>query len=339
LPAVLIGRDQAVTSVLNRLHNESSKMICVIGPAGIGKTVVASAVAHSIEAEFKLWINGHRPGNEQIPSSFAALLEKIGGDFADAFRPFEKGSLDTQFINLIAKDGRRFLFVMDGLDEIASEREAHSALNFLARVAAASPKAMVLITSRMSPEFHDIRTNYFMLEPLPTFATAELILSRVSLQREQALRIAQRTAGDPLLTSLVANYLRDVSPGDDDSVIDMLLSDFGRLDVWVDFVSHWVDLEGAVARLALEILAIADGRLRLTPKIIDSLESEGIEIPQETFNKLKRSGFVHIAHDEVSLMHAALEDALRARMEPRDKERLIRKFGTGTHDTRRPASR
>lgn len=139
-----VGREVELDEVLRRLADPSCRLLCLVGPGGIGKTRLAVQAAHRLLAQgpagspaadgvaFVPPLPGNNSGR-----LVAAVASALG--LAPAL---EEGAGDPRRRLVEVLRERRVVLLVDGAEHLGPERE------LLAEVIAAAPEVTVLATSR-----------------------------------------------------------------------------------------------------------------------------------------------------------------------------------------------
>ncbi|MGM4902779.1 ATP-binding protein [Tardiphaga sp. 866_E4_N2_1] len=131
--ARLVGREQAVNDLLNRLRNE--RFVTVVGPGGIGKTTVALSVSHALLKEFDgevyFFDLGSLHDHELVPTVIAAAF----GLLVRTVDP------TRALVDFLAE--RRMLVVFDSCEHVIDSLSALAELLY-----ADAPRLHILATSR-----------------------------------------------------------------------------------------------------------------------------------------------------------------------------------------------
>lgn len=133
----LVGRQQIVAHLSELLAQPEYRLVTITGPAGIGKSRVAIAVAHTQQTLFLNGVSylalGSLSGAEQLPRALAA---KLNVEITSSVK-LESRILETLY-------DKEILLVLDNFDPCATEEGAR----LLVAILMAAPTVKILITSR-----------------------------------------------------------------------------------------------------------------------------------------------------------------------------------------------
>ena len=328
LPRMVAWRDRYITDIVSTFKKSSKSIIVVVGPGGSGKSTVANLVAREIESEFKLWLQAEHCQNGQLARSLMLLvIEGLGEKRPDL--GYGSTSDDyTDLLKIMEADGRRFLLVLDGLDEVRSDHDALSAMALLGSIIEHNPNAMAVVTSRptLTSRIGHVEIAYSEVGRLELVEIKTLIRSMMpSVSEEEVHRLAELSDGSALILQLLAARLAAIKQFSFDDIV-ALLDGFGSQSLWADVVSHLMDGANPASWIAVQVVALCGGGLRRSENVESIFATEGIEEPWKTFNELEARGIVVVSDRAVVLYRAAFKGAIEASMEPRDSERLRQKF-------------
>lgn len=135
LPVVLIGRDELVHKLGNRLRGHQGRMLTLVGPPGVGKTTVALAVAQEMQhhyADGALFVPLTTANDARMMATI--LVATLGPGDASSKAP------ESRLIEILRH--RQLLLVLDNLEQV------DDAALLIARLLAECPDLTILATSR-----------------------------------------------------------------------------------------------------------------------------------------------------------------------------------------------
>lgn len=200
-----LGRSQELEALLALLRGEEARLIVLTGPAGVGKTVLARAVAAKSAGAFldgATWVAcGNLQSLGEVVAALGAAL-RLRSDRADRLEHELRG--------------QERLLVLDDFDGVASKSKV---TDWLVELLHAAPELRVLVTSRLllvAPVVHS-----FEVGPLEEEAAAQLFSERwlrldprapLNEARASIVRLSQRVGRHPLALELAAAACRGSSP-------------------------------------------------------------------------------------------------------------------------------
>ncbi|HEY6531565.1 MAG TPA: winged helix-turn-helix domain-containing protein [Acidimicrobiales bacterium] len=131
-PVALIGRDDDLHGVLDRLA--SSRLVCVVGPGGVGKTVLVTEVARQWRAGSDRAVRTVSLGDVAAPEAVVAALAEATGVMAG-------GGERARVLDALA--GRTDLLVLDNCEHVVDE-----IAGLVGELLVRAPRLAVLATSR-----------------------------------------------------------------------------------------------------------------------------------------------------------------------------------------------
>ena len=213
----LIGRERALSDLVERLRERESRLITLLGPGGIGKTALASALVAELQSSFP-------DGALLVPLEGAAGPEAVAGAVALATgtRVEPRAPIDPQLVRALR--ARRMLLVLDGFEALVEQ------LPMLDALLRGTRDVQLLVTSRVRLG-HSAEV-VVEVEPLATASdrdgsgtvaqgvaspAAQLFLRRAArrlplatvrgFDLERVERIVEALGGHPLAIGLAASWV------------------------------------------------------------------------------------------------------------------------------------
>jgi non-specific serine/threonine protein kinase len=279
--AHLVGRQVEVQTLLERLRDRRGALVTITGPAGVGKTCLAAAVAAQVA---ETWPDGAW----HVPLGSIGAPEQLGVSLAETLGITVPAGADVVATLAAALDGRHTLVVLDGAEHVLAARER------LARIVRACPTVTWLATSRIPLGIAG--EERFGLEPL------ELPPPGPALGRDEALGYSA--------VALLLVRAREANPGlelDDATVVAAV--EVSRL---LDGLPLGLELAAAQARTLplAEILAQLRAAPRAPGRVASGDETgaaSGPEVPAAPTTPSPVFG----VHSAVAWSHGRLSDAER----------------------------
>jgi predicted ATPase/DNA-binding XRE family transcriptional regulator len=189
LPAVaLVGRDADAERLCALLARDQVRLVTLVGPAGVGKTSLATRVALERASTFELGATLVELAPVSDPSLVAAALGR-------ALRLRESGDATAGDAVIAHFRDRGALLVLDNLEHLTP------AAAWIGALLTACPRIMILATSREPLRLREERV--YAVRPLENNAAVALFVQRAQMvQPEFALTAANATAVQTIVDHL-----------------------------------------------------------------------------------------------------------------------------------------
>jgi tetratricopeptide (TPR) repeat protein len=196
-PDIFVNRIKYIPKILADLR--SGRLVHIKGPPGIGKTELATVIAHRMEGSrrgavlFFLWF--HKRTIEQLYDEIASRLTG---------KRLECNTDDKKLVvaDLLSRSKRELLIILDNV-----ERPQEGALKEFLAIRALTP---VLLTSRLNERLSFAREKAYFLPQLDEDDAAQLLRSRSdkTIAPAQARAMFRAISGLPLVLNLTAGLLK-----------------------------------------------------------------------------------------------------------------------------------
>lgn len=300
---LLSGRTELLARVRGLLATPGARGVSLVGPAGIGKTHLARAIATSLSDEADLhWIGGSAATSEVPFGALAPFLPPDAGQFGlPAMILVRQGLLGD------GRAGRLVLVVDDAqmLDEASAA---------LVHQLAVSGEARLVVTQRSGVPAPDTITRLWRdhvleridLEPLDAVQIGELATTMLGdvVDEPSARSLCERSGGNPLFARELV--LASSTAGEWRTTIAGWHWDVGETtsprlhDLLADRLEHLTDDQrDALVHLAFgEPLGLGEMQAITSDAVIDELERLGL-ITADVDRRRLKVRFAHPAHADV----------------------------------------
>lgn len=218
----LIGREEALAELVERLRQREFRLITLLGPGGIGKTRLAAALVAEMRTAFGGGVHMVPLEDARGPDAVALAVAQVVGV------PLLRGApVVTQLTRTLA--GRRALLVLDGfelhLDQVRTIDE----------LLQGAPDLRVVVTSRVRLRHsHEV---VFDVDPLETRGEPIGPEQRTTTPRvSPAAQLFLRAAATRLPLSVVRRF--------DLEVVERIAESLGGHPLAIELAASWVDVLG-----------------------------------------------------------------------------------------------
>ncbi|MCE7987418.1 MAG: XRE family transcriptional regulator [Caldilinea sp. CFX5] len=206
-PTPLIGRDQTVQMLSDRLLGHQGRLLTLVGPPGVGKTRLAMAVAAHLQAF-------HPDGVYFVPLAPVSDPDLVASAIAAALGLLETNPHSLQSRLLAFLRHKALLLLLDNFEQVVA------AAPLVAELLAACPRLRMLTTSR--ERLHLRAEQRFLVPPLEIAPACTLFVQRtqavdpdftLTAQNQAVISvICQGLDGLPLAIELAAAQMALFSP-------------------------------------------------------------------------------------------------------------------------------
>lgn len=266
-----VGRFQEIRVLEKWITDDRCRLIGLFGIAGIGKTSLASKLAHNLKQEFEyvIWQSlVNEPTFDSIVENAVYLALNTEAEYR--FSSSIPGGYIEYFLRILQQ--HRCLVVIDNFESVLQEKNigmykvSHEVYGrFLSDIGTATHQSCVIVTSREKPrelavlEGHDLPVRAFDLKGLEISASKNILKRKgvsLSASEQDISRLVEAYSGNPFALNLVATTIQSISGGnisnflsviDDGSVvfddIQMLLDQqFNRLSDLEKTIMYWLSI-------------------------------------------------------------------------------------------------
>jgi|GEM_PF-4018008 len=253
----------------------ASKIICIEGMAGIGKTTLAANLAYILyheEDNFEDGVLWASFDTEDIQTVLMTWAFGLGRDLSNV----EGNSRLTLFRELL--ENQNVLLILDNVDFTSTKSNQFiTTIRDLKQLFPPFSRSRLLITTRSKDIAQQLSVAHITVNGLPEDASVTMLRERTRIDDADYGKLATRVGNHPLALELISKYLKPevISP---DDVLTML--DIDSRDV----LAHTHIIIGQLVRNLPEKYQV--GFIRLAPLRSISFNSEiGRRIIQQTSSK------------------------------------------------------
>ena len=217
----LIGRDGAVAELVERLREREARLITLLGPGGIGKSALASALTVELDTAFPNGVVFVPLEGAEGPDAVALSLAHALG-----LRVTRRGPAAAHIVRALAS--RRMLVVLDGFETFVEQ------VPFLDALLRGARELRLLVTSRV--RLHHSAEVVFEVDPLTTGARGTAASGVGPQAVSPAAQLFLRAAAGrlPLATGRAFGLER----------VEQVVDALGGHPLAIELAASWVDVLG-----------------------------------------------------------------------------------------------
>jgi DNA-binding SARP family transcriptional activator/tetratricopeptide (TPR) repeat protein len=217
----LIGRDATMADLVERLRERESRLITLLGPGGIGKSALASALAVELATAFPDGVVFVPLEGADGPDAVALALAH-----ALAVRVERRGSIAAHIVR--ALEARHMLVVLDGFEKFAEQ------VPFLDALLRGTRELRVLVTSR--ERLHHSAEVVFEVDPLATGGSGSAASAAGPPVVSPAAQLFLRAAAGRLPLATVRRFGLER--------VERVVEALGGHPLAIELAASWVDVLG-----------------------------------------------------------------------------------------------
>ena len=207
------GRQKECQEIISHITSESSLIVSIWGSPGFGKTSVAVAVGHHLQAQglpvYFVSLRGLQSKVDLISRLLSFLRHPATNDQSS-----QRLSLDDELYNLFTEISDSFLLVLDNADELLESgvpKVKEEIIHLLEEILRRNERVKIVVTTRESFEFmnlHFQRQHAVRIRPLNDISSQKLVHDLLpNASASDCLKIAQMCGNVPLALQVLCRSI------------------------------------------------------------------------------------------------------------------------------------